>query len=115
MRSLTARSDSDSSRTSSSGRLSRKNVIRCAALGPTPGSRCSAPVKRAAGSGWYVYGLLHPQAGDLESTGDLAHLLLDELARLAQRFVGGGEDEILEHLHVVLAHHLGVDLDRNDL
>src|SRR5919198_2380676 len=60
-------------------------------------------------------GRLDSQAGELEPAGELAELLLHELARLPERLVAGGEHEILEHLDVVAVHDLGIDLDRHDL
>src|SRR5262245_7829935 len=62
-----------------------------------------------------VHRSLEPEPRDLEPASELAHLLLDELARLAQRLVAGGEHEVLEHLGIVLVDDLGVDLDRDDL
>src|SRR5439155_147621 len=58
---------------------------------------------------------LHPQAGNLEPAGEPAELLLHELARLPQRLVARGKHEVLQHLDVVAVHHLGIDLDRDDL
>src|ERR1700745_284918 len=103
MRSFTATSDSESSRTSAAGRLSRKNVSRWAVFGPMPGSRWRASIRRATGSGEYANRLrLHAQTGDLQAAGQLAELLLHEITRFPQRLVGGREHEILEHLDVVL-------------
>ena len=51
MRALSWVSESASSLTSSTGRFSRKNVSRWAVFGPTPGSFCSASIRRATGSG----------------------------------------------------------------
>src|SRR3989304_381383 len=115
MRSLTATSDSASSRTSSTGRLSRKNVIRWAVLGPTPGRRWSASMSRATGSGEDATLALPAEPGDLDPAGQLAQLLLHQLARLPERLVARGEHQVLEHLGVVLVDDLGVDLDRQDL
>src|SRR5437870_2197958 len=58
---------------------------------------------------------LHAQAGDLEPAGELAELLLRELARLPERLVARGEHEILQHLDVVAVHDFAIDLDRDDL
>src|SRR6185436_8364133 len=80
---------------------------RAAAAGPRSAAR-QARGSRSRPS-------LHPESGDLQPAGELAELLLHELARLAQRLVGGGQYEILEHLDVVLAHDLGIDLDRDEL
>src|SRR5690349_5163062 len=55
------------------------------------------------------------EAGDLEPGGDLAHLALHHLLRLAQRLVGGGQHQVLEHLRVLGVDDLAVDLDRHDL
>src|SRR5438093_600965 len=57
----------------------------------------------------------HAEAGGLEPAGELAELLLHELARLPERLVAGREHEILEHLDFVAVHDLGIDLDRDDL
>src|SRR5262245_54555659 len=112
MRTLTATSDSDSSRTSATGRLSRKQVSRWAVFGPRPGRPCTDWLRRATGSGYYPNRLrLHAPTGDLEPAGQLAELLLHELARFSERLVGRREHQILEHLHVVLVDGLGVGLD----
>src|SRR5207244_7803418 len=58
---------------------------------------------------------LHAKTGDLETAGQLAELLLDELARFPERLVARGQHQILEHLNVVLVDDLGIDLDRGDL
>src|SRR5256885_10668771 len=58
---------------------------------------------------------LHAKTGDLETAGQLAELLLDELARFPERLVARGEHQILEHLGVVLVDDLGIDLDRGEL
>ena len=44
-----------------------------------------------------------------------ADLLLDGLVHLAAGLVDGGQHQVLEHLHVFLAHHLGVDLEAAQL
>src|SRR4030095_2933541 len=53
--------------------------------------------------------------GTSDPAGECAEFWLGELPRLAQRLVAGGQDEVLEHLHVVLGHDLGIDLDGDDL
>src|SRR5262245_19109345 len=62
-----------------------------------------------------IVGHLSPEAGDAEAAGQLAQLLLHHVARLAQGLVRGGQHEVLQHLDVVAADHLGVDLDRDQL
>src|SRR5581483_7644804 len=69
---------------------------------PAPGSR---PLRSES---W-------AEAGDLESGRDLAHLGLHHLLRLAERLVGGGHHQVLEHLRVLGVDDLAIDLDRHQL
>src|SRR5262249_39781207 len=101
---------------SAAGRLSRKNVSRWAVFGPMPGRRWRASIRRATGSGEYANrARLHAETGDLEAAGQLAELLLHELARFSERLVRRREHQILEHLHVVLVDDLRIDLDGREL
>ena len=53
--------------------------------------------------------------GIFEPADHAAHLLLQLVVHLALRVVDRGDDQVLQHLDVVLRHDLGIDLDRLQL
>src|SRR5688500_18699915 len=90
-----------------------------------PGSFCSWSTKRVRGSGrakirrglgnWELGFGSSSQTGDFETAHEAGHRLSELLVDLAVGVVDGGDDQILQHLHVVFRHNLRVDRDRQQL
>jgi len=53
---------------------------------------------------------LSKQPGNAQTSGDLLHLLGYHLLGFSNRLVHGGDDHVLEHVHVFGIHHLPLDL-----
>src|SRR5262249_47073646 len=101
---------------------------RWAVFGPIPGSRWSASISRPTDGGAFTRGRSGagwrappPQRSERprelapQPAGELRHLAGHHPPRFPERLVYGGEDEVLEHLGVVGADDLPVDLDGQDL
>src|SRR4051794_3414206 len=107
--------------TSVSSAASRWNAMRWALFGPTPGSRPSSSMRSWTAPS-YIDGLQTRQAETAEAitepahaTRDRAHLLGRELADGAVRVAHGGDDQVLQGLHVVGVDRLRVDGQRSQL
>src|SRR4051812_35136822 len=108
--SFTSTSTDARRRTSAGSAASRWKAIRCALLGPTPGSRPSSSMRSWTAPS-YMWAHLHPgQPEAAHSLGQRAHLLLGQLARRAGRVADRGHDEVLEALDVVRVYDLRLDL-----
>src|SRR5213595_2714032 len=85
--------------------------MRCAPLGPTPGSRASSSMRSWTGPS-YIGRLAEPRQPERrpEPPGDRAHRVGLQLLSLAARVVDRGDDEVFERLDVV-----GVDDTRVDV
>src|SRR4051794_24578564 len=96
--SRTATSAAASVRASASGARSRWYVRRWAVLGPIPGRRANASMRRATGSmtGVGIRAPLHPR--DAQTAGHAGHLLFRDLARRAKGIVDCRQDQVLEHV-----------------
>src|SRR3954452_14145184 len=106
----------DTRRRTSTGSAARRwKAIRCALLGPTPGSRPSSSMRSwTAPSYMRVLSrvLARLQAGQAQAAQPAAertHLLLGELAHRAVCAADGGDDEVLQGLVVVRVDDLRVD------
>src|SRR3954470_21816484 len=114
-RALTSSRTSARRRTSTGSDERRWNAIRCALLGPTPGSRPSSSM-RSWMTPSYMARHLHPgQAEAAHPLGQRTHLLLGQLGRRARGVADGRDDQVLQALDVVRVHRLRVDLDGEHL
>src|SRR5687767_9826210 len=100
-------------RTSAGSAASRWKAIRCALLGPTPGSRPSSSMRS-----WTAPSYIELHAREAEaaqSAGERTHRAGLELLRLARSVADGRDDEVLEALDVVRVDRPGVDLQPEHL
>src|SRR5438128_7520499 len=93
---------------SSAGRRSRWKAIRWADFGPIPGSRPSSSTRSWTGPSYtclLAWRLLAEEVAEArhaaEGVGDPAEPLGLQLLGLAEPFVDGRHDQILQHLDVV--------------
>src|SRR5262245_30873715 len=113
--SRTATRAAASVRASASGARSKWYVRRWAVLGPTPGSRANASMRRATGSISGVGTRRRSHARDAEPAGHGRHLLLGDAPGVAERVVDGGDDQVLEHLDISRVDRVGIDRHRDQL
>src|SRR4051794_4988845 len=126
--SLTSRIASANGSASSVGRRRMWNASRCAVRWPTPGMRESSAIRRltgganTAGARTVLPGVLQAweaeaaePARTAEPSGRGVHPVGGQLLRRAERLVGRGKHEILQHLDVLGVHGLGVDPDLLEL
>src|SRR5215204_5051619 len=108
-------------RLASSGALfSRKNAMRCADLGPMPGSRPSSSTRVCTGpsKGDATFASAERAAetraetAEIEPAGDIAHPLGLELLRASHRLADRRDHEVFEHLDVVGVDHVARDPHR---
>src|SRR5690606_21166908 len=84
------------------------NAMRCALLGPIPGSRPSSSMRSWIAPS-YITGSERQAA---EAAGQRPHLLLGERAHRLRRVAQRREHEVLQRLHVVRIDCLRIDLHR---
>src|SRR4051794_38795173 len=106
---LTSISTSARRRTSVGSAESRWKAMRCALLGPTPGSRPSSSMRSWTAPSYTS------DARQAEAAGQRAHLLLGELRRGASGVAHGGGDEVLQRLDVSGVDDFGRDDDAGQL
>src|SRR6202022_2201219 len=115
-----ASSGAGRSRAYSGGDLSTWKASRCAVFSPTPGRRARSSASRAMGS--MTEGSLSAASLSLDQPGDevlqaaqRARLLLRQRLHVGQGGVDRREDQVFQHRHVGLVHHLGIDLHAQEL
>src|SRR4051794_11384427 len=107
----------DTRRRTSTGSAARRwKAIRCALLGPTPGSRPSSSMRSWTAPSYMRSEARQAQAAEItETAGDRAHLLLGQVGCCPRRVAHGSDDEVLQRLDVVRVDGLGVDRHGGEL
>src|SRR3954447_21473492 len=107
----------DTRRRTSTGSAARRwKAIRCALLGPTPGSRPSSSMRSWTAPSYMRSEARQAQAAEItETAGDRAHLLLGQVGCCPRRVAHSSDDEVLQRLDVVRVDGLGVDRHGGEL